>query len=204
MGDLSIERTLLVARKGGKNGVLALVLFCSFASIVWGTRGSSDVSAQTRTWLREGASRMPLSEPADAILILTKEWKWKRYLSAVLHLPDWLNLGLEHRTRFEHVTIHGDLQPGCRSNRFPDSTTVPRTVRPEREEFQVFVWFFEGHDSRGHFDDFDGYVTMDVTNEVDVLQRHGEKRVGDRSSCRPARWTAYDGFWPAPVVEQSK
>ncbi|MDI3462452.1 MAG: hypothetical protein OJF50_001273 [Nitrospira sp.] len=42
-------------------------------------------------------------ESADAILIINsrKEYEWNRYLKAVLRLPDWIDLGLENRTRFE-------------------------------------------------------------------------------------------------------
>ena len=41
-------------------------------------------------------------ESADAILINNrKEYEWNRYLKTALHLPDWVDLGLENRTRFE-------------------------------------------------------------------------------------------------------
>lgn len=48
----------------------------------------------------KAASTTPVSEPADAVLIRTKEWKWNRYVRSALNLPDWMDLGLEHRTRF--------------------------------------------------------------------------------------------------------
>jgi hypothetical protein len=49
----------------------------------------------------KSTSMAPLPEPADAMLIRMKEWQWHRYLKNALNLPDWIDLGLEHRTRFE-------------------------------------------------------------------------------------------------------
>ena len=40
-------------------------------------------------------------EPADAILNRRKDIDWNRYLKTGLHFPDWIDLGLENRTRFE-------------------------------------------------------------------------------------------------------
>ena len=50
----------------------------------------------------------PLKETADSVLIRTKECQWNRYLKNVLNLPDWIDLGLEHRTRFEVYDHPGD------------------------------------------------------------------------------------------------
>ncbi|MFB3071756.1 MAG: hypothetical protein ACE1ZK_06785 [Nitrospirales bacterium] len=49
----------------------------------------------------KASSKIPVSETADAVLIRRKEWKWNRYLKNALKLPEWIDLGLEHRTRFE-------------------------------------------------------------------------------------------------------
>ena len=40
-------------------------------------------------------------EPADALLNRRRQIEWNRYLKTGLHLPDWIDLGLEQRTRFE-------------------------------------------------------------------------------------------------------
>jgi hypothetical protein len=40
-------------------------------------------------------------EPADAVLIRRRNMEWSRYAKTVMHLPDWVDLGLENRTRFE-------------------------------------------------------------------------------------------------------
>ena len=40
-------------------------------------------------------------EPADAVLNQRRDIEWLHYEKPLLHLPDWLDLGLENRTRFE-------------------------------------------------------------------------------------------------------
>jgi hypothetical protein len=40
-------------------------------------------------------------EPADAVLHRRKNMEWSRYVKTAMHLPDWIDLGLENRTRFE-------------------------------------------------------------------------------------------------------
>ena len=40
-------------------------------------------------------------EPADAVLNRRREIEWTRYVKTATHLPDWMDLGLENRTRFE-------------------------------------------------------------------------------------------------------
>ncbi|MFI5224668.1 MAG: hypothetical protein ACHQX3_10615, partial [Nitrospirales bacterium] len=52
----------------------------------------NEVSAQKgRNWI----------EPADAILNRRQDIEWTRYLKTATHLPDWIDLGFENRTRFE-------------------------------------------------------------------------------------------------------
>ena len=52
----------------------------------------NEVSAQKgRNWI----------EPADAVLNRRQDLEWTRYLKTALHLPDWIDLGLENQTRFE-------------------------------------------------------------------------------------------------------
>lgn len=43
-------------------------------------------------------------ETADASLIQDKETQWDRYLKAAMGLPDFVDLGIENRTRFESVS----------------------------------------------------------------------------------------------------
>ncbi|MDA1304678.1 MAG: hypothetical protein O2999_10320, partial [Nitrospirae bacterium] len=46
----------------------------------------------------QATSKTPRPETADAMLIRKKEWQWNRYLKSALHLPEWIDLGLENRT----------------------------------------------------------------------------------------------------------
>ena len=117
----------------------------------------------------KAASATPLSEPADAVLIRTKEWQWHRYLKNALNLPDWLDLGLEHRTRFE-VYDHPwrSIQPLGR--------TDPQIQQRSRVRFGLhgsnFKFLFEGQDSRVHLSDLSDFDFLDtsIRNEYDILQ----------------------------------
>ena len=44
-------------------------------------------------------------ETADAVLNQRGELEWARYLKTALKLPDWVDLGIENRTRFESLII---------------------------------------------------------------------------------------------------
>jgi hypothetical protein len=117
----------------------------------------------------KAASAKPLSEPADAVLIRTKEWQWHRYLKNALNLPDWLDLGLEHRTRFE-VYDHPwrSIQPLGR--------TDPQIQQRSRVRVGLnrgpFKFLFEGQDSRVHLSDLSEFDFLNTTvrNEYDILQ----------------------------------
>ena len=49
----------------------------------------------------EGQTGAKWKETADAVLIQGRETKWPRYLKAAMNLPDFVDLGIENRTRFE-------------------------------------------------------------------------------------------------------
>ena len=112
---------------------------------------------------------MPATEPADAVLIQTqtREWKWNRYLKAALHLPDWLDLGLEHRTRFEtYDHPWRSSQPAGQT----DSQIQQRSRVRVGLNGKYFKFLFEGQDSRVYLDGVESYVTTAIRNEMDVLQ----------------------------------
>ncbi len=117
----------------------------------------------------KSASTAPLPEPADAVLIRMKEWQWHRYLKNALNLPDWLDLGLENRTRFE-VYDHPwrTIQP--------TRQTDPQIQQRSRVRFGLnggpFRFLFEGQDSRVHLSDLSefAFVNTAVKNEYDILQ----------------------------------
>ena len=164
-----MEGLSAMTREGGKNGGLALVWFGCLALIAWGdmAHGSPDGSPQTGIGLLERVSRMSVPEPADAALIQTREWKWNRYLKAALHLPAWLDLGLEHRTRFE--TYDHPWRPSQRAGQM-DSQIQQRSRIRLGLNGTYFKFLFEGQDSRVHLDDVESYVTTGIRNEIDVLQ----------------------------------
>jgi len=112
-------------------------------------------------------SKTPVPETADAILIREKEWKWNRYLKNVLYLPEWIDLGLENRTRFEvydHPWRSG--QPLGRT----DSQIQQRTRVRLGLNGGPFRFLFEGQDSRVHLDNPGDFVTTAIENEMDILQ----------------------------------
>lgn len=113
------------------------------------------------------ASMKPVPETADAVLVRTREWKWNRYLKSALNLPDWLDLGFEHRTRF------GVYDHPWRSNQ-PLGRTDPQIEQRSRIRFglngKVFKFLFEGQDSRTHLDDPGDFVNATIVNETDILQ----------------------------------
>lgn len=147
----------------------ALVWVGGLALIAWGgmAYASMDGSLRTGGGLLARASGMPPTEPADAVLVPTREWKWNRYLKAALHLPDWLDLGLEHRTRFETYD-----HPWRRSQ--PAGQTDSQIQQRSRVRLGLngkYVKFlFEGQDARVYLDGAESYVTTAIRNEMDVLQ----------------------------------
>ncbi len=111
----------------------------------------------------------PPKESADAVLIQGAEWQWNRYLKNALDLPDWLDLGLEHRTRFE-VYDH----PWRSSQRL--GRTDPQIQQRSRVRLglngETFQFLFEGQDSRVHLSkasQFD-FLNTETRNEYDILQ----------------------------------
>ncbi len=117
----------------------------------------------------KAASTTPLPEPADAVLIQMKEWHWQRYLKNALDLPDWLDLGLEHRTRFE------TYDHPWRTNQALGRTDAQIQ---QRSRLRIglsggpFKVLFEGQDSRVHLDDLSDVAGLNTgtRNEYDILQ----------------------------------
>lgn len=100
-------------------------------------------------------------------LFRAKEGRWSRYLSQALKLPEWLDLGLEQRTRFE-VYDHP-----WRSSQ-PLGRTDPQIQQRSRLRVglngKTFRLMFEGQDSRVHLDDPGDFVNTGSRNETDLLQ----------------------------------
>ena len=68
-------------------------------------------------------------EPADAVLNLRRDIEWSRYVKTAMHLPDWIDLGLENRTRFEFTAIPGELIKSLGAGeRMPSCSSDPERV----------------------------------------------------------------------------
>jgi Alginate export len=113
-------------------------------------------------------------EPADAVLIQRKEVEWSRYLRTALHLPDWIDVGLENRTRFESYD-----HPWRASQAIDNGQTDPQILLRSRLRFGLggngpFRFLFEGQDARAYLNkdpgDFRDNTTVD---EFDILQLLG-------------------------------
>ena len=112
-------------------------------------------------------------EPADAVLNQRRELEWTRYVKTAMHLPDWLDLGLENRTRFESydhpwrsTQIAGDGQT--------DSQVGLRSRVRVGLGNGPFRFLFEGQDSRAYWNKDPGdFVNNTTVNEFDILQLFG-------------------------------
>ena len=113
-------------------------------------------------------------EPPDAILNRRKDIEWNRYLKTGLHLPDWIDLGLENRTRFESYD-HPWRASQIAGNGATDSQV------PMRSRLRVGLggngplrFLFEGQDSRSFFNGEPGsFRDTTMINEFDVTQLFG-------------------------------
>jgi hypothetical protein len=109
-----------------------------------------------------GATRPP--ETADAVLVSENE-SWNRYLHDALGLPSWLDLAVEHRTRFEF--LEDPFRPGE-----PDT----QSQYPQRTRLRVGAdgpgplrFLAELQDSRTHGDGPRDSTATNIDN-LDVLQ----------------------------------
>ncbi|MBH0183642.1 MAG: alginate export family protein [Nitrospira sp.] len=117
-------------------------------------------------------------EPADAVLNQRRDLEWNRYLKTGLHLPDWIDLGLEQRTRFESVDHPWRANQAIGNGRTDDQIAMRSRIRVGLGGDRPFRLLFEGQDSRsllnGDRGDFRDTTTV---NEFDVLQLLGSLTV---------------------------
>ncbi len=107
-------------------------------------------------------------ETADAVLILERETKWPRYLKTAMHLPDWVDLGIENRTRFESYD-----HPWRSTQQNGGGQTDSQAIVRSRVRFGLgngpFRFLFEGQDSRAYWNDNPGdFVNTTTVNETDA------------------------------------
>ena len=117
-------------------------------------------------------------EPADAVLNRRREMDWIRYEKTALHLPEWLDLGFENRTRFESYD-----HPWRTSQVIGNGRTDPQIALRSRVRIGLggdgpLRFLFEGQDSRSFLDgDRGDFRDTTTVNEFDVLQLLGSLTV---------------------------
>lgn len=137
-------------------------------------------------------------ETADTILINSrKEYEWNRYLKTALHLPDWIDLGLENRTRF------GSYDHPWRASQIAGNGRTDAQI-PLRSRLRFGLggngplrFLFEGQDARSIFSDEPGaFRSNTMVDEFDILQLFGSLTLrnilgsGLRTDFHFGRWTS--------------
>jgi len=127
------------------------------------------VSAQTgKNWI----------EPADAVLNRRRDLEWSRYLKTAMHLPDWVDLGLENRTRFESYTHPWRADQAIGSGGTDAQLLLRSRVRVGLGGNGPFRFLFEGQDARALSNDEPGaFVNTTTVDEFDILQILGSLTV---------------------------
>ncbi len=113
------------------------------------------------------ATTTRLPESADAVLVQASEWQWHRYLKHALNLPRWLDLGLEHRTRFE---TYDHPWRSIQALGQTDAQIQQRSRIRLGLNSEILKFLFEGQDSRVHLDNANSFVDTGIKNETDILQ----------------------------------
>jgi hypothetical protein len=120
--------------------------------------------------LTEGQIGKNWKETADAVLILDRETKWNRYLKTAMNLPDFVDLGIENRTRFESYDHPWRSTQKIGGGRTDSQVLLRSRVRVGLDN-GPFRFLFEGQDSRAYWNNDQGDFVNDTTvNEWDILQ----------------------------------
>ena len=121
----------------------------------------------------EGQTVKNWKETADAVLILDRETKWNRYLKTAMNLPDFVDLGIENRTRFESYDHPWRSTQKIGGGRTDSQVLLRSRVRVGLDN-GPFRFLFEGQDSRAYWNNNQGDFVNDTTvNEWDILQLFG-------------------------------
>ncbi len=119
-------------------------------------------------------------EPADAVLNLRREIEWNRYLKTGLHLPDWIDLGLEQRSRFESYD-HPWRSTQVSGGGGTDTQGALRSrLRVGLGGNGPFRFLFEGQDSRAlSANDPGDFRNTTTVDQFDVLQLLGSLTINN-------------------------
>ncbi len=112
-------------------------------------------------------------EPADAVLNQRKEVEWARYLKTTLNLPDWVDLGIENRTRFESLDHPWRSTAKVGGGRTDSQIALRSRVRFGLGGNGPVRFLFEGQDSRVYGEKAGGFVNNTTVDEWDILQVFG-------------------------------
>lgn len=113
-------------------------------------------------------------EPADAVLNRLQEIEWNRYLKTGLHLPDWIDLGLEQRTRFESYSHPWRASQALGNGRTDAQIPLRSRIRFGLGGNGPLRFLFEGQDSRSFLNGDPGdFRDTTMVNEFDILQLFG-------------------------------
>ncbi|MGB5056811.1 MAG: alginate export family protein [Nitrospirales bacterium] len=116
-------------------------------------------------------------ETADAGLILRREVEWSRYLKTAMKLPDWVDLGIENRTRFESYDHPWRSTQKNGGGRTDSQLGLRSRVRLGLGNGPL-RFLFEGQDSREYWNNKTGdFVNNTTVNEWDILQVFGSLTV---------------------------
>jgi hypothetical protein len=130
-----------------------------------------EVSARTgRNWI----------EPADVVLNQRRDIEWRRYLQTAMHLPDWIDLGLENRTRFESYDHPWRANQAIGGGGTDAQLLIRSRVRVGLGGNGPFRFLFEGQDSRALSSDEPGEFRNTTTvNQFDITQLLGSLTINN-------------------------
>jgi hypothetical protein len=114
-------------------------------------------------------------ESPDSLLIYRRNYDWQRYLRPLLRAPDWVDIGLDNRTRVE--SYDNPWRPAqIRGGGASDTQLALRSrLRIGLGGEGPVRFFFEGQDARHFFDEDPGdYRTARTTNHFDIGQLFGQ------------------------------
>ncbi len=117
-------------------------------------------------------------EPADAVLNQRRDIDWIHYERSLLHLPDWLDLEMENRTRFESYDHPWRANQAIGNGRTDAQIAMRSRVRIGLGGDGPLKFLFEGQDSRSYLDgDRGDFRDTTTVNEFDILQLMGSLTV---------------------------
>ena len=145
--------------------MLAVLAFCGWPSLTSAGIFSAFPTQEQVLERFRIAENQAAFETADQILTGPSQTQWTRYLHALLHLPDWIDLGVAFRLRGEVLT-----NP-FRKGEFGTDDQVPVRTRVRIGlNFHHFRFLFELQDSRSFGQDPGEFVSNTLVNKHEVQQ----------------------------------